>query len=223
MADMPKPTDPKAPIQPPKAATPAAAAPAKSGSAIGKLFKLGLCAVTLFVAGSMYWHGLGMGEDRAKANPGTAAKVVWPWEWSKSDWGNWATFTRDTVAAGTEAAKAKIQAARDEWKKRQAAQAAAQPVATPVTDPAKPADPTKPVEPAKPAAATGLPEGWNDAATLVNEGNELWDKHDYAKAKEKLTAAKAKLEPMAAKAPVHDDVTAALKLVNDLLDDISMR
>ena len=57
MADMPKPTDPKAPIQPPKVATPAAAAPAKSGSAIGKLFKLGLCAVTLFVAGSMYWHG----------------------------------------------------------------------------------------------------------------------------------------------------------------------
>jgi hypothetical protein len=214
-------------------------APAKKGGFFGKLVKLVIFATVAGAVVTMAMHARKIGEDRAIAQKGAGetdeqarmkAAFVPPWQWTSTEWDGYATWITtlgkqagSTISARAQQLKSKGEEFIAEWKQKQAANA----TSTTSTTSGASATATQPKEAGAGAAGKPaeppLPEGFNQAAELVREGNLLWQDNKLAEAKPKLEEAVKLLKPMAEKKPAHPMVEKALDLAQQLLEDIAAR
>ena len=223
MADMQKPNYPNNANAPQPVA--------HKGGGVKKFFAFLIILVVVGGGGRIWWHGKQLGEAKAKAagTPIADAKMVMPWDWTSEDWRTLTSNVQSEASSAVDATAAKADALKAKIAAWRSAKTSATTTATPLTGtpPTTPPTGTPPTPPdntvaTPPANTSPVPEGFTDAAKLVDEGQEAWEKHDYATAKTKLTDAVKQLKPMAEKKPTHPAVAKALELANGLLEDMDM-
>jgi len=210
--------------------------PAKSGGIAGKLVKVVLLLAIVGGGASMYMHGTHVGQDRAvSANPTQMQAVsrqnatwVGPWEWTSEEWsglkGTVVTASKDMKSTVSEKSKELASRVQDWRRKSSSAAGGAAASTTPVAggETGAAASAGTAAAPVPPPAGTLSPDAQR-AHRLVQEGSDLWEKHDLAASKAKLDEAMVILKQLQAQTPVQASVADDVKLASDLLEDINSR
>ncbi len=213
----------------------------KKGGFFRKLFKTVVLLAVLATIGSMVWHGMKLGEERAvekwKQNPAgrteqqarAESSLVPPWQWTTVEWEGWWMTVRSLgsragakIAAQTAALR---EYASERWKAMSAAAASdpagAHPAGATGDAPRAPAAP--PTASGTPAAPAKLGLDFDRAIALLKEGEALWMQNDLRGARPKMEEAVRLLSELKERHPADGRVEKAHRLASDYLDNINSR